>query len=66
MYQFIATLHTLGARLRERAAPGSLERRDRGATVVEWVMIIGSAVAMATLAYVAINSFLQGKIALIR
>ena len=62
MAQFLATLRTLGLRLRDRIDTAA-EGREAGLTTVEIVLWVGFLVVLAGLAYAFLSGYVSSKLA---
>ena len=61
MAQLLATMHTLGLRLRDRIDAASKDR-EAGLTTVEIVMWVGFLVLLAGVVYVFLSGYISGKL----
>ena len=60
MAQLLATMHTLGLRLRDRIDAASKDR-EAGLTTVEIVLWVGFLVLLAGVVYAFLSGYISGK-----
>lgn len=66
MHYLAATLHTAGVRMIDHVQDTPrrwLGEPDRGASAVEWAMIVAASVGIVALVIVAVRTFVTGEIA---
>ena len=61
MAQLLATMHTLGLRLRDRIDAASKDR-ESGLTTVEIVLWVGFLVLLAGVVYAFLSGYISGKL----